>query len=288
MTGKRPRAAADDRIYPVTRVALGLIVLILVAAFLILYLRPSETDTLFAWTIKPSMTAILMGAGYLGGAYVFAYAVAVPRWHRIGLTLLPVTVFTWYEALATVLHWERFHQGHSAFWTWVVVYGLTPLVVPALWLYNRRADPGAPEPYDAVVPAAMRTVIGLLGAAQLAISLVLFLWPEGAIRVWPWALTPLTARVLAGWFALPGVFGRLASRERRWSALRIPVQGQALAQLLILIGVARAWGDFNPANPLTELYVGGVVVWLAAVATLYITMELRVRRQRRMAPRGAA
>ena len=36
-------------------------------------------------------------------------------------------------------------------------------------------------------------------------SILLFLQPDLVIRVWPWKLTPLTARVIGGLFALTGV-----------------------------------------------------------------------------------
>ncbi|WP_341472111.1 hypothetical protein [Candidatus Chlorohelix allophototropha] len=36
----------------------------LLVAFVLLYLFPNDTDTLFAWTIKPTMTPLIM-VGYL-------------------------------------------------------------------------------------------------------------------------------------------------------------------------------------------------------------------------------
>jgi hypothetical protein len=44
--------------------------------------------------------------------------------------------------------------------------------------------------------------------------------PGFAIEAWAWKLTPLTARILAGWFALMGVGSLVLAVERRWSACR--------------------------------------------------------------------
>ena len=65
----------DDHIFPVTRWVAILVVPVLVLAFIILYLLPERTADYFAWTIKPTMTPMMMGAGYLAGAYFFVRSV---------------------------------------------------------------------------------------------------------------------------------------------------------------------------------------------------------------------
>ena len=66
----------DDRILGSTRVVAALIIPFLVVAFVILYLLPNMTDQLFAWTIMPRMSALLMGAGYASGVYSSAASCA--------------------------------------------------------------------------------------------------------------------------------------------------------------------------------------------------------------------
>jgi hypothetical protein len=46
---------------------------------------------------------------------------------------------------------------------------------------------------------------------------------------------------------------------------------------LLLIAVARAWGEFDRGRPMTWAYVGGLVGTLAALVIWYAWME-RVRR----------
>jgi hypothetical protein len=71
------RIVRDDRVLPETRVVSALIVPFLIAGFVILYLFPDDTGRLFAWTIEPSMTPLVMGAGYVAGAYFLARGVRV-------------------------------------------------------------------------------------------------------------------------------------------------------------------------------------------------------------------
>jgi hypothetical protein len=239
-TAVRPAAAKrDDRILPVVRIAAVTVLAILGIAWWALYLHPAETETRFAWTITSEMTVLLMGSGY-GSAVVFFLAVLFGRrWHRVTLGFLPTTVFTWMLAIATVLHWDRFHAGHPAFLLWAWVYALTPLVVPALWLINRRRDPGTPESRDVVMGGALRAVVAGVGGALGVLALVMFVVPTAVIEVWPWELTPLTARAVASFIALPAVAWLAMAVDRRWSAARIMVATIAVGLILLLISVGR-------------------------------------------------
>ncbi len=80
----------SDRILPETRWVSAIIVPFLVAAFAILYLFPDHTQELFAWGIQPRMSAMMLGAAYLGGAYFFVRAAADARWHWVKVGFPPV------------------------------------------------------------------------------------------------------------------------------------------------------------------------------------------------------
>ena len=273
-----PFHTPDDRILPIIKAVAAFIVCVLVVASIILYGLPDQTTELFAWTIKPTMTPLLMGAGYLSGAWFFVRVVGAQRWHWITWGFPAITTFTWFMGLATLLHWDKFNHGHISFAAWLILYVVTPFLIPALWVLNRRADPGTPDPVDAVMGATIRRVWGVSGLIMLAVGVFLFLVPDTAIAIWPWKLTPLTARVVAGWFALPGVVAVLLAREPRWSAWRIMLEVQMVALALILVGVVRAWSEFNAANPMTWVFIIGLAALLAAATTLYVRME-GIRRQ---------
>jgi hypothetical protein len=265
----------DDRILGITRVVAALIIPFLVAAFVILYLLPDATDQLFAWTIMPRMSALLMGAGYASGVYFFTRVLRAPRWHWIGRAFLPLTVFVSFLEFATILHWDRFHHGHIAFFAWTAIYTLTPLVLPALWLRNRGADPGTPDPGDVIVPIPVRGLMALVGAVELALAICMFLLPTRIIDLWPWMLTPPAARAIGGWFALHGAVGLALARESRWSGMRIMLHTQMIALGLILVAVARAWSDFNVTNPLTWVFVIGTSFWLVVLAAVHMGLDAR-------------
>lgn len=265
----------DDRIFPETRIIGALIPPFLLVAFLILYLFPNDTDKLFAWTIKPTMTPLMMGGGYISGSYFFVRLVMGGRWSSYTLGFLPIAAFTWFMAAATILHWAKFNHDHVSFYAWLILYLVTPILVPILWYRNRVTDPGTLAPGDVAVPRVVRTAALVIGLALVATASFMFLAPEAAATVWPWSLTPLTSRVIAGWFALPGVLGLMYSTDPRWGSWRILLQSQALGVALILVGAVRAWGDFDQARLMTWGFVAGLGLLLAALLGLYITMESR-------------
>jgi len=104
------------------------------------------------------------------------------------------------------------------------------------------------------------------GHAQTQVS------PQRAAAVWPWTLTPLTARVMGAIFAL-GIAGLVAPADRRWSSARILLQVVALMLAFILAAGARAAGDLDPSNAMTWLIGFGFAAVLAAIAVVYARMQ---------------
>jgi hypothetical protein len=127
------------------------------------------------------------------------------------------------------------------------------------------------------MPAGAARVIAVLGALSVLTGMFLFLLPAQAVTVWPWALTPLTSRVLGAIFCL-GIAGLGALADRRWSSARILLQVAALMLTLILIAGARATSELDPSNAMTWLITGGFAGVLAVITALYLRMRARLSR----------
>jgi hypothetical protein len=267
----------DDRIFPITKIVAALVIPFLVLAFLILYLFPQESGQRFAWEINPYIMDIYMGAGYLGGSFLFLITLIGKRWHRVSAGFPAVTGFTIMMLIATILHWSRFDINHFPFQLWLILYVVTPVLVPWLWLRNRVTDPKVPEPGDVVMPAFVRVGVRLVGLALLLVSITSFIWPTVLIQVWPWTLTPLTARVLMGWGVLLGVGNIAISTDSRWSAWRVAVGSIFIWHFLYLIGSFIHAGDFKDGQWL-NWYNLSVVGLLAATAVLYACVKTTQRK----------
>lgn len=265
-----------DRILPETRLISAIIVPFLVAAFGILYLFPDHTQELFAWGIQPRMSAMMLGAAYIGGAYFFVRAATSARWHWVQVGFLPVTTFATLMGIATILHWNRFNHGYLSFFAWVGLYFTTPFIVFLLWLRNRATDPGPTGTFpDRRVPYPVRLVIGLVGGLTVLISIILFLQPGFMISTWPWQLTPLTARVMGALFALTGVGELGIALDARWSAVRIALQSQMIGIALIALAIVFSWSNFHQANPLTWVFIVSILFLLVVSPLFYLWMERR-------------
>lgn len=270
---QRKSNAPHDQIEKETRWVGSLIIPFLIVASVMLYIWPNQTDRLFAWTIQPSMTALLMGSGYIGGVYFFARVVRAKQWHHIAAGFLSVATFATLMGVATALHWDRFNHAHISFYAWAILYATTPFIVFGVWLHNRGADRGNADPHDRTVPALVRWGMGISGAVILLIGLLLFFLPELIIPLWPWKLSALTARVIGGFFTLPGVGWLVLAGDRRWSAAKVFLESQFLGIVLILIGAARARDNFDAGNVATPIFIGGMSLLALAILGFYLAME---------------
>ncbi|MDQ3898742.1 MAG: hypothetical protein M3326_16110 [Actinomycetota bacterium] len=272
----------DDRVLNTTRVVSAVIVPVLTAAFVILFLFPGQTHALWGWTIRSRMSCMFMGGGYLAGALFFFRAARAREWHRLGPGIVATTVFATLLGVATFLHWSEFNHGHVSFWAWTALYVTTPLLLPVLYLRNRAFDPGTPGPEDVPIPAWIRTSMTVVGGAQLLFALTLFARPSLFLGHWPWKLTTLSARSLAGFAAFPAVTFLAFAVERRWSALRWPFETAIAGVTLIAVGALRSSGDFR-GGALAVSWRVGLAFALAFFVTVWTVMQQR-RRSARAAP----
>lgn len=251
---------------------------VLVVAWVVLYPVPTATDRWFAWEINPTMTPMVLGSAYLGGAYFFVRVLMARAWHIVHIGFAPVTAFASCLGVATILHWEKFNHDHVAFWLWAGLYFTTPFLVPTVWIVNRRRDPG-PEAVVDRLSFAARSALAAVGLGAAATGLFLFLAPTRAIDIWPWTLTPLTARVM-GAVLLLGIAGIVVALDGRWTATALVLDVARIMVVLILIAGIRARDEFHGDRPLTWLFVVGLVAVLVGATVLAARAPTGGRRTR--------
>ena len=269
----------DDAILRETRWTSWIVVAVLVPALVVLWGWPGHTEDLWAWTIKGELTPIFMGSGYGAGAYFFTRAALGRRWHAVSAGVLSAAFFAAVMLVVTLIHWDKFNHGDAPFWAafafygWVIVYIAAPFVVGALWLRNQRTDPRRPEPGDPLVTPRVRRVVQVLSAVLGARALVLLLRPSIGVDHGPWALTPLTTRVIAVFTSQVAFGALLLSLEQRWSSWRVLLQTFLVATVLLFVGVARAWDDLETGRVAAWIFLVGLAGLAASVVVLYQRME---------------
>jgi hypothetical protein len=190
------------RVLPLTRS--GIWVLLVLAALngLFLYLLPARAETDYAWSIKPSVNAAFIGAGFLAGTLATALALAAKRWRSFSNLPIALWVLASSLFLATLIHNDRFKFDYAPTWVWTFVYAAVPFAIPYL-VYKQRQN-ADPEPEASPKLRILRVASAIIGAGVLLGALALYLAPADLGRHWLWALTPLLARATASWYALFG------------------------------------------------------------------------------------
>jgi hypothetical protein len=263
----------DDRIHPFTRIVAGLIIIVLLLAFIVLYIESTHTETNFAWTVQPPTSAILFGAGYTAGAFFFLRLLGQKKWHRVQAGFLPISAFTIIMLVSTLLHWSRFHHGAFSFYLWTGIYVVTPFLVPWLWWRNRATESKRLEEKDLRFRPTIRVGMGIVGMAGILFFLVVFFRPSILISLAPWKLTELTARVFCGWSLLTSASVLSLGMDGRWSATRIMLESALVAVILTLLALPRMWVDLDQNNPLTYIFIAALVVSLIAFGLIHVWLD---------------
>jgi hypothetical protein len=107
---------------------------------------------------------------------------------------------------------------------------------------------------------------------------IVFIQPALLIAAAPWKLTPLSARVFAGWSILTLCSVGSIGFDGRWSATRILMESAMVGIILCLLALPRMWSDFDKSNPMTYALVGGMVIALMAFIIIHFRLD-RLSRQ---------
>jgi len=275
--------ARPDRLERSTRILLVAFVCLTLVATNQLFVLARRTATLFSWTIQPPLSAAFLGASYAAGCVLSVLALRSRSWRDARTPLVTVLVFAVLTLAATLLHLDRFHfhapglAAVGAAWVWLVVYLVVPVALLVVVVRQARvAHParGAATPRTRrTLPRWLVGLLGLQGVVLGASAVALFLVPPATAHLWPWMLTPLTARMIAAWLAALAVAALLSLREGDVARVRIPafayvVFGVLQLLALVLYGEAFAWGSTAATVYLVALVValGTGVAGLALAA----------------------
>jgi hypothetical protein len=239
------------------RVLFNLFAVLAFGAFFLLFVLSEETANAFSWTIAPPLTAAFLGASYLAAMVLFTWTSLRGEIRAAWAAIVPVTVIALLLLIATIIHEDRFHDDLFG-WFWKVAYLIAPV---AIAVAVARRGPGAPGPDRPRIglPWFLRAVLTFQGIVMFAIGIFLFVAPDSADALWPWDLTPLTARAIG---AFVTGFGASALHAVAANDLA-SFEGAALAYAVLgageLLAVARYTGNLTGADLDSWLYVGFLV-----------------------------
>lgn len=252
----------------------GMRLMLLVASALVftigisLFVLTEQTEQYFAWTIASPLTAAFLGAAYWASAVLEYMASRERLWANARVAVPAVLLFTTLTLVVTLLHSDRFHFGAPLLitrvgtWTWLLVYALVPLIMGALLVVQLR-QPGGDPPREQPLPAWARWIFIAQAAVMAPLGLALLLAPGAAAPLWPWALTPLTARTAGAWLVSLALAAGHVAWEHDHRRVR-PASASYLAlAALELVALARYSGEVRWGEPGAWIYLLFLLVMLA-------------------------
>ena len=258
--GEEDSAAGVRPVIPPMRWLLYAASSLVFLAGLQLTILTEQTQTFFAWTINPPLTAAFLGAAYWAAVPVELIAARQTVWAKARVVVPAIWLFTTLTLVATLLHADRFHfsdplvSAQGAAWFWLAIYAGVPVAMLLVGWMQLRA-PGGDPPRGSPEPLWMRIVVLAQGGGMLVFGAGLFLLPSVVGPLWPWALTTLTARAVGAWLIGIGFAAIHANRENDASRIGPLAGGYTAFAALELIALARYSGTVNWSTPAAWIYL---------------------------------
>jgi peptidoglycan/LPS O-acetylase OafA/YrhL len=250
------------------------------AAGVLLFVLSGNTDDSFSWSIKPSLTAAFLGASYWAACALFVWSARSGSWPRARAALLPAFVIAVLLLVATIIHFDRFHKDLFGYF-WLVAYILVPVVMLIALLRRPRLD-RSNEREGRALPGALRATLAVQALVMAGVGTALYASPDSADSLWPWTLTPLTARAIGAFligFAAAAVW---AFFDNDLAHLAGSAWAYALLGLFELVAFLRYPDELDGSGARGVIYVAFVGTVLAtglAGLMLELTGVRRVERR---------
>lgn len=209
----------------------------------VLYFFPNDTASYFAWTIQHPLTPVFMGAAYFAGIGNLL-AVREDRWSLARVQLPAIIVFSSLMLIATLLHIPIFNWSHPVAWAWLAVYVVSPVAATIVFLQMERGF-RAPRFESLQMPRGFSVLMSVAGVIQALTGLVLFLFPGQAAPLWAWSLTPLTSRVIGGWWLSGAALQLMLARQQTLHTARVGLLANLLINTLLVAGALMHFSELN-------------------------------------------
>jgi hypothetical protein len=249
-------------------------------AGLSLFVGTEQTDRFSAWTINSAITAAFIGAAYWGPGVFLTLLSALQRdWARARIAVPATFVFGILGLVSTIIHLDRFHLNSDDPWTraltylWLVPYGVGWLISLVVLVHQLRVPGGDPPP-EGAFPSWLRVVLGIQAGVLLLVGVMLFAAPQLSTSIWPWELTPLTARVVGAWLIGIGVGAAHVAWENDWGRVFAAAVCYTLFGALELVVLARYPGAVDWGSPQVWVYL----LFMLSVMAVGLYVWLRARR----------
>ena len=143
------------------------------------------------------------------------------------------------------------------------------------WVVQSRVR-GVDPPSRPEIPNWYATALAVQAVVVLAVGVAMFVAPGTASHLWPWPLTPLTARAISSWLVGLGLVLAWAVRERDWGRLAPATYAYTVLGVLEFVAILRYPSTIDWGRPAAWVFV----VMLGAVLACGLFGSVAARRER--------
>ncbi len=224
-----------------------------------LFVLSDYTETLFAWTVTPPLTAAFLGALYWAAGLLEWFAARSGTWAGARIAIIGVLGFTALTNLPTWANLDQYHLDSPAAWAWIAVYAVVPWLF--VWALRAQRSVGWDTP-DRLhrLPTPLRALLGVAGLGFLAGGLALIASPSVAGGAWPWDLSPqvgsytrFTEPYIGCWGVGLGLVAAQAAWEDELARLRPLWPAMIATPVLCTVAVLRYRSTVEWRHPATEV-----------------------------------
>ncbi len=258
----------------------GVIQCFLALFFVVWFLIRPDWGVYFAWPVKPALTALFLGAGFMLRSYFGYHLWREKDWYKLRWCIHGDFVFlgilfaaTWWHMAEMNWHIENVSTGLRILslviaHVWVLAYTFEPLTV---FLLNPREaeanSPVAPSLSEGVIVPELKTVLlGIFYAGTLVWAL-LFFNTEFANMRWPWELNAFDSRIMSAWPGACAVWAITMYFMKDWAEVKIGVRALLIFFLALFLIWIFTFSGFDPARKNGITF--GLVTGLASLSLIY-------------------
>jgi len=231
------------------------------------YFLPDKVDQAIPWLVPP-LHARFLGAMYLSGATFMIGGILAQYYAEVKVMIRVILIWTGMLFIVSLFYLKEFDYSRTQVWIWFGAYIIYPLI--AVWLMWR--DRSFQERLvGKTFPTWVRGYLFVQGMIVATLALVLLLFPEFMVSVWPWKITRLLAQIYSAPFLAYGLSSLMISRLNVWDEIRVVVTATFVFALGVLLASFIHGVLFSLANLSTWVWFGGFLQ--ATIVFGYITVR---------------
>lgn len=261
----------------------GIIQCFLAAFFVLWFLILPKAGIYFAWPVKPELTALFLGAGFILRSYFGYHLWRDKYWYTVRWSLYGDYAFlsvlfisTWWHISEMNWHLDGVSDGLRIFslvivHVWLLAYTFEPLTI--FLLHPRDAEANAPVPAnlsEGELQMPLKSALLAIFYVGTAMWALFFFTPAFANIRWAWELNTFDSRIMSAWFAGSAVWSITMYFMKDWAEVKMGVR----ALTFLVLGWLGVWIYGSSRYPLNNTDIASRQGWAYGICLAIISVWL--------------